>query len=204
MSRIQQIILAVVVIGAFAGIVLAVSSTQNVSDKVTSGTEMRLQADINNVILHTNKGNIVLHFYRDQAPKTVANFIKLAQEGFYDGTKFHRVIDGFMVQGGDPQSKDDSLKDVWGTGGPGYKFEDEFSREVSNVTGTVAMANSGPGTNGSQFFINVADNTFLDGKHTVFANVTLGMDVVEAMSKVETDERDRPVEPLIIQSVEIK
>ena len=120
------------------------------------------------------------------APKTTENFVKLAKEGFYDGTKFHRVIKGFMIQGGDPQTKDDALMARWGTGGPGYKFEDEIHGQNRNDVGTIAMANSGPNTNGSQFFINTAPNNFLDAKHTVFGKVIQGMDVVNAIQDVET------------------
>jgi len=152
----------------------------------------------------TNKGTIVITFKPEQAPNTVANFTKLASEGFYNGTRFHRVIEGFMVQGGDPQSVDVNLKDRWGTGGPGYTFNDEITAENKNNIGTIAMANAGPNTNGSQFFINVANNNFLDGKHTVFGEVTEGMDIVTAISKVNTDGRDRPLDDVIIESVTIK
>ncbi len=122
--------------------------------------------------LHTNHGDITIEFNAAVTPNTVANFIKLAQAGFYDGTKFHRVIKGFMIQGGDPLTKDDSMQDRWGTGGPGYQFADEITASNHDVTGTIAMANAGPNTNGSQFFINVADNNFLDTKHTVFGRIT--------------------------------
>lgn len=154
------------------------------------------------VILHTNKGDISIQLFASIAPNTVANFTKLAQDGFYDKTKFHRVIEGFMDQGGDPLTKDDSLKAKWGTGGPGYTIPDEFSANVGNVAGTVAMANTGqPNSAGSQFFINAVDNHYLDGKYTVFGKVTSGMDVVEAINKVQTDSSDRPLEPVIINSI---
>lgn len=153
---------------------------------------------------NTNKGSFTIELYGNATPKTVENFIKLSNDGFYTSTRFHRVIENFMIQGGDPQSKDLSLADMWGTGGPGYQFEDEFVDELSNVTGTLSMANAGPGTNGSQFFVNVADNTFLDGKHTVFGRVTDGMDVVTAISNAPTGEADRPVDEVVIQSIEIK
>src|SRR3989338_10613783 len=130
-------------------------------------------------ILHTNKGNITIEFYDKQAPNTVANFVKLAEDGFYNGIKFHRVIKGFMIQGGDPLTKDDSKMDLWGTGGPGYRFPDEIGPSNRNEVGTISMANAGPNTNGSQFFINVNDNSFLDTKHTVFGRVTKGMEVVK-------------------------
>src|SRR3989344_5555217 len=111
------------------------------------------QAKTMNAILHTNKGDITIEFFESQAPNTVANFVKLAQEGFYDGTKFHRVIKGFMIQGGDSLTKDDSKMDLWGTGGPGYAFSDEIGAGNKNDIGTISMANAGPNTNGSQFFI---------------------------------------------------
>jgi cyclophilin family peptidyl-prolyl cis-trans isomerase len=153
--------------------------------------------------LHTNKGDITIQFSPELAPNTVANFIKLAQAGFYDGTKFHRVIKGFMDQGGDPLSKDDSKKLEWGTGGPGYKFADEITAGSKNNLGTVAMANSGPDTNGSQFFINAVNNNFLDGKYTVFGKVTAGLNVVEAINTTPTDSADRPTTPVIIKSVTV-
>ncbi len=154
--------------------------------------------------LHTNQGDITIEFMDADAPNTVANFVKLAKEGFYNGTKFHRVIDGFMIQGGDPLTKDDTMQARWGTGDPGYKFADEIHANNKNMTGTIAMANSGPNTNGSQFFINVADNNFLDTKHTVFGRVTAGMDVVTKIEKTETNAQDRPVQPIVINSVSLE
>jgi len=158
---------------------------------------------IMNATLHTNMGDITIEF-NPHTPKTTENFIKLAKSGFYDGTKFHRVIKGFMNQGGDPLSKDDKMVARWGTGGPGYQFNDEIDETNRNAAGTVAMANSGPNTNGSQFFINVADNSFLDTKHTVFGIVTAGAETVMAINNVKTGEADRPLEPVIITSVEFK
>ena len=154
--------------------------------------------------LHTTKGDIVIEFAATAAPNTVANFIKLASAGFYDGTKFHRVIKGFMIQGGDPLSKDDAMSARWGTGGPGYQFADEIGPGNNDVTGTIAMANAGPDTNGSQFFINVADNTFLNTKHTVFGTVTVGKDVVKAIESTPTGQNDRPVEPMVITSITLE
>lgn len=156
-----------------------------------------------NAVFKTNQGDIEIEFYSEDAPKTVANFVKLAGEGFYNETKFHRVIKDFMIQGGDPSSKDDSRQDMWGTGGPGYQFEDEIHANNNNLTGTIAMANSGPNTNGSQFFINTADNDFLNSKHTVFGKVISGMEVVRKIEDTETGEQDRPVTPMIINSIEI-
>ena len=153
--------------------------------------------------LATNKGDIVVELFEKEAPNTAANFAKLAKSGFYDGTKFHRIIEGFMIQGGDPLTKDDSMQDRWGMGGPGYSFADEIHAENHNMPGTIAMANAGPNTNGSQFFINVAANNFLDGKHTVFGRVTSGMEVVQAIEATPTGAMDRPVEPIVVKSVTI-
>ena len=163
------------------------------------------QTDTINMIatMQTNHGEIILEFFSSDAPSTVDNFVKLAKDGFYDGTKFHRVIKGFMIQGGDPLTKDNALKDQWGTGGPGYQFADEIHAHNQNNTGTISMANAGPNTNGSQFFINVADNNSLDTKHTVFGKVTSGMDVVRAIENVATEGPDRPVEDVIIESITI-
>jgi cyclophilin family peptidyl-prolyl cis-trans isomerase len=175
---------------------VAVTATTS-PDQLPAVTEQKtMQATIT-----TNKGTIVLELYGDKTPQTAGNFAKLAGEGFYNGTKFHRVIDGFMIQGGDPLTKDDSQQAAWGTGGPGYKFADEIVPGLSNVTGTISMANAGPNTNGSQFFINVADNTFLDGKHAVFGRVVEGMDVVMALSQAERNQRDVPLEAIVLESV---
>lgn len=152
--------------------------------------------------LQTSKGNITIEFFEDKAPKTVENFVKLAKEGFYNGTKFHRVIKDFMIQGGDPLTKDDAQMARWGTGDPGYKFADEIGPGNRNDTGTISMANSGPNTNGSQFFINTKDNNFLDTKHTVFGRVTAGMDVVRAIESTPVGVADRPLEPVVILMVE--
>lgn len=161
-----------------------------------------LLADYSGVILHTNRGDITVTFY-DDVPVTANNFLNLADSGFYNGVKFHRVIKDFMIQGGDPNSKNDDAPETWGTGGPAYRFGDEFIEGRVNARGTLSMANAGPGTNGSQFFINVKANNFLDGRHAVFAEVTDGMDVVEAIETSETDANDRPVDAVIINSVEL-
>ena len=145
--------------------------------------------------MHTSHGTIALELYDDDAPKTVANFRKLAGEQFYDGVIFHRVIDGFMIQGGCPLGN--------GTGGPGYTFADEFN-EHPVIRGVLAMANSGPNTNGSQFFIVTADRApWLDGKHTVFGRVTDGMGTVDAIEGVRTGAGDRPVDPPVIESIDL-
>jgi cyclophilin family peptidyl-prolyl cis-trans isomerase len=145
--------------------------------------------------LHTNHGAIAVELYDDDAPKTVENFLKLARDGFYDGVVFHRVIPDFMIQGGDPTGT--------GTGGPGYQFEDEFNAHKI-ARGALAMANAGPNTNGSQFFIVTTEAApWLDGKHTVFGRVTDGMDVVDTISDVETDARDRPRSDVVIERVDV-
>ncbi len=153
--------------------------------------------------MQTNFGEIKIELFSSDAPKTVENFVKLAEDGFYDGTKFHRVIKEFMVQGGDPLTKDNSLKNRWGTGGPGYTFADEIHSNNHNVVGTISMANAGSDTNGSQFFINTNDNDFLDTKHTVFGKVIVGMDVVRNIEYVATEGPDRPVDGVIIESIKI-
>jgi cyclophilin family peptidyl-prolyl cis-trans isomerase len=153
--------------------------------------------------LTTNKGIIEIELLTELAPNTVQNFAELSQNNFYDGVKFHRVIDGFMIQSGDPLSKDNTMMDYWGTGGPGYSFEDEIHAENHNIVGTISMANAGPNTNGSQFFINTADNSFLDTKHTVFGKVISGMDVVKEIEKVATYPNDRPVEDVVIERIDI-
>jgi cyclophilin family peptidyl-prolyl cis-trans isomerase len=145
--------------------------------------------------LHTNHGAIEVELFDDDAPKTVDNFVKLAREGFYNGVIFHRVIPDFMIQGGDPTGT--------GSGGPGYQFEDEFN-DHKVERGALAMANAGPNTNGSQFFIVTTEAApWLDGKHTVFGRVTSGMDAVDAISALETDARDKPREDVVIERVEL-
>ena len=144
----------------------------------------------------------MLEMMEAEAPNTVANFTKLAKEGFYNGTKFHRVIAGFMIQGGDPNSKDDDREDEWGMGGPGYQFADEIHENNSNEIGTISMANAGPNTNGSQFFINTADNNFLDTKHTVFGRVIDGFEVVKAIERTATGPSDRPLDHVVIERID--
>ena len=154
------------------------------------------------VIMHTTMGDIKIQMH-DDMPITTGNFVKLAKEGFYDGVIFHRVIDGFMIQGGDPTGT--------GMGGPGYNIQDEFGTGHSNIRGTIAMANTGrPNTGGSQFFINTVDNTYLDKEdlrtpyaHPVFGTVLEGMDVVDKIGRVETDRNDKPLQDVIIQSIEV-
>ena len=145
--------------------------------------------------MNTSLGTISLEFFDDAAPQTVANFRKLASDGFYDGIIFHRVIPDFMIQGGCPEGT--------GRGGPGYQFKDEINQHKV-VRGALAMANAGPNTNGSQFFIVTADSApWLDGKHTVFGRVTAGMDAVDAIEAAPTGAQDRPLDPPVIESIEL-
>ena len=146
-------------------------------------------------VMKTSEGEITFELFDEDAPKTVSNFKELAGQGFYDGLIFHRIIPDFMIQGGCPEGT--------GTGGPGYQFEDEIN-DHKVVRGALAMANAGPNTNGSQFFIVTADACpWLDGKHTVFGRVTSGMDVVDAISSVETGAGDRPQDDVRIESVTV-
>lgn len=159
---------------------------------------------INSVVtatIQTSKGDIAITLDGTRAPLTVGNFVKLAQSGFYDGTTFHRVIPDFMIQGGDPLSKDPNNRPMVGSGDPGYKFKDEINN-TKLVRGSLAMANSGPNTNGSQFFIVTAAATpWLDGIHTNFGEVTQGMDIVTAITNVKRDDRENPIEPVVIKKI---
>ena len=147
-------------------------------------------------VFDTNMGGFTAELFTDKAPETTGNFIKLAESGFYNGVIFHRVIDGFMIQGGDPTGT--------GTGGPGYTIKDEFSPDLKHDSeGILSMANAGPNTGGSQFFITLAATPWLDGKHAVFGKVSEGMDVVKAIGKVQTGAGDRPVQDVVINSIDI-
>ena len=148
------------------------------------------------VKIQTNYGDVVIELYSEM-PITAGNFEKLVRKGFYDGVIFHRVIDGFMIQGGDPTGT--------GIGGPGYKIKDEFTNTEldQNIRGTISIANAGPNTGGSQFFINLIDNNYLDGKHPVFGKVIEGMDVVDKIGKVQTDAENRPLKKVVIEKAEI-
>ena len=148
-------------------------------------------------VFETNMGRFTIELFADLAPKTAQNFIDLANKGFYDGVIFHRVIDGFMIQGGDPKGT--------GTGGPGYTIPDEFGPGLKHDgPGVLSMANAGPNTGGSQFFITLVPTPWLDGKHAIFGRVVSGMDVVEAIGKVETGFQDRPVKEVVMNSVKIE
>lgn len=147
-------------------------------------------------ILDTNLGTIKLELFASETPITVQNFMKLCRTGFYDGLIFHRVIDGFMIQGGCPRGD--------GTGDPGYAIKDEFVAGLRHsALGIVSMANAGPNTGGSQFFITLAPTPWLDGKHAVFGRVIEGIDIVQSIGKVQTDNNDRPLEPVKIKSAKI-
>ena len=184
---------------------MVASSTATAAPAIVSGANTTNNQNIMSATLHTSMGDITIEFYPTEAPKTVANFIKLAESGYYDSTKFHRVIKGFMDQGGDPLTKDDSKQAQWGTGGPGYTIPDEISPSLTNVAGTMAMANTGqPNTGGSQFFINAVDNPSLNGGYTVFGKVTAGMDVVTAINNTPTDSNDRPLTPVVLKSITLK
>lgn len=192
---ISCIIILIAIVGIWA--LLRYKNTK--TESITNNNNTSMQAT-----LHTTEGDITIEFLPNLAPKTVENFITLAKSGYYDGIKFHRVIKDFMIQGGDPLTKDESSMAMWGTGGPGYKFADEITPESKNDLGTVAMANAGPNTNGSQFFINAKDNAFLNGGYTVFGKVTKGMDVVLKINSVATDRNDRPLTPVVIQSITLQ
>ncbi|MFQ5531202.1 MAG: peptidylprolyl isomerase [Candidatus Nanoarchaeia archaeon] len=152
-------------------------------NQTTSNTKIKLE---------TTQGDIIIELYSSKIPTTAGNFEKLVKEGFYDGVIFHRVINDFMIQGGDPEGT--------GRGGPGYTIQDEFTKTDldKNNRGTISMANAGPNTGGSQFFINLVDNNFLDGKHPVFGRVIEGIEVVDKIAKVQTDSSDRPLEEIKI------
>lgn len=147
-----------------------------------------------NIVLHTTMGDITIELFEDM-PITAGNFAKLVDKGFYDGTIFHRIIDKFMIQGGDPTGT--------GMGGPGYEIPDEFAKQNRNNKGTISMANAGPNTGGSQFFINLVDNNYLDKMHPVFGKVIAGMEVLNAMGKVKTDRQDRPKTEVKITKAEL-
>jgi len=154
-------------------------------------------------VIKTNYGDITVEFYGKESPITVNNFLNLAKKGFYDGTKFHRIIKGFMIQGGDPNSRDNAIS-THGLGGPGYKFKDEINNHKL-AYGSLAMANAGANTNGSQFFIVTKDAvSWLDGKHTNFGKVISGMDVVDKIESVQVDRNDHPITDALLASVELK
>ena len=182
-----------------------IAKEENYKDnsKIAS-SNMTIKTNIVNVVMKTNYGNVKLELFAKDAPETVNNFLKLSKDGFYDGVRFHRVIKGFMIRGGDPNSKDDDWSND-GTGGPGYAFKDEINSHKI-VRGALAMANAGPNTNGSQFFIVTTESApWLDGKHTVFGKVIEGMDVVDKIENTAVDKMrgDHPIENITIESIAI-
>lgn len=190
---------------AVAVLYFAVAKAENIANQWSENSlVITNEITMNESLIKTSFGDIRIKLLEDKARRTVANFVKLVGEKFYNDTKFHRVIPNFMIQGGDPLTKDDTAKGRWGTGGPGYKFVDE-PNDVKMVRGVVAMANSGPDTNGSQFFIITAPETpWLQGKHTAFGKVISGMEVVDKISAVLTDTRDIPLQPVVVQKIILK
>lgn len=196
------------------GVYSSTTNTSNTSqNNVATDTKKEIVAtttkkDIKKMktaIIKTNMGDIEVELNLDSTPNTAENFKKLASSGFYDGVRFHRVIKDFMIQTGDPQSKDLSQKSLWGTGGPGYKFADELAGDEKYPLGTLAMANSGPNTNGSQFFIVTAQPGYpLPASYTVFGKVTKGLDNALKINEVQTDGSDRPIKDVIIDSILVK
>lgn len=194
-------------------IIFAVLLVKIVKDKNSNDVIDEKMEEVKNpiVVFETNYGNFEIELFLEQSPITAGNFKSLVEKGFYDGTKFHRVMANFMIQGGDPLSKNDSLKNRWGTGGA-ERIRDEFIRNLSNTRGTIAMANSGPNSGSSQFFINVVNNTYLDwdkpplsSKHPVFGKVIVGMDIVDKISVVRVSgSGSTPVEPVIIRKAYLK
>ena len=155
-------------------------------------------------IIETNVGNMEFELYDDLVPNTTKNFEKLANDGFYNDVRFHRVIKDFMIQSGDPLSKNSELKQFWGTGGPGYVIQDEFTKELRHdKKGVLSMANSGPNTGGSQFFITLIPTPWLDDKHAIFGRIVKGEDVLDKIGKVKTDGSDKPIEDVVIKKIKI-
>ncbi len=187
---------------------LSSEELERINNEAVTANPMNPQA-----IFTTNQGVITLELFEDVMPVTVGNFVKLSEEGFYNETKFHRIIDGFMIQGGDPNSKSDDTSS-YGRGGPGFTIQDEFVEDprLTNTRGTIAMANTGqPNSGGSQFFVNTVDNTNLDfdkppmtSRHPVFGRVVDGMDIVDQISVTPTAPGDIPLEPVVIESITIQ
>lgn len=188
------------------GLLNPISSDLDPSNQVNNMRTLPNQTDLakeySQAVIKTNLGDITVKFYDDVSPATVNNFLNLAQDNFYNNTKFHRVIKDFMIQAGDPNSRGDDLN-AYGTGGPDYRFGDEINNRPL-VLGSLAMANAGPNTNGSQFFIVTAEATpWLDGMHTNFGEVVSGLEVVRNIENVTTGPRDIPVDPVIITGIEL-
>ena len=204
-GRAHWIIFVIIILGSF-GVIFGYKIAMKSENKISKDASVNSQGYTNNpvAVMKTNMGEIKLELFVKDAPETVGNFIKLSKEKFYDGTRFHRVIKGFMIQGGDPNSKDDNWSND-GIGGPGYAFKDEINSNKI-IRGVLAMANAGPNTNGSQFFIVTAQSApWLDGKHTVFGKVIGGMDIVDKIENAATDKtkNDHPVENVTIELMAI-
>ena len=205
----KKILITIIVILLLIFVVWLISSFQ--SDEATAPNSNMLSNKNPLVTLKTNKGDIKLELFMAKTPITAGNFVKLAEAGFYNNTKFHRVIPNFMIQSGDPNSKSD-IANLYGIGGPGYTIKDEFVAGLSNVRGTIAMANTGqPNSGGSQFFINLVDNINLDfdkppftSQHPVFGKVIEGMAIVDLIANEPTGARDMPLEPVIIKEIIIE
>lgn len=206
----QKYIYGAVFIGmigfAMAGFITQQFSQNNLEATLSNQTNDNSMTSVSErpiIQLKTSEGDITIELFEDKAPKTVNHIIEFAQDGLYEDTLFHRVIEDFMIQAGDPLTKQANNQPVYGTGGPGFTFEDEIN-DVELERGVVAMANSGPDTNGSQFFIITADETpWLEGKHTAFGKVIGGMPVVDTINSVDTDGKDLPVEDVELFEVEL-
>lgn len=175
------------------------------SETSKGGEQMASDSQENKyALIQTSMGNMKLELFEKRAPITTSNFINLAQSGYYDGTRFHRIIKNFMIQGGDPLTKDESKKQLWGTGGPGRTIKDEFHEELKHdKIGILSMANAGPDTGGSQFFITLAPTPWLDGKHAVFGQLVEGEEVLQELGSVQTDPRDVPINDVMVEKVSI-
>lgn len=193
-----------ILLGCLAGMVLGVAnarSQETTPDMSPSPTPSAIQNEV--AVIKTSEGEMVAEFWPDVAPETVENFKKLARQGFYDGTAFHRVIKGFMIQGGDPLTKDESKQSRWGTGDPGYKIKAEFN-EKSHTRGVLSMARSqDPNSAGSQFFICHGEPKFLDRQYTTFGKLIKGDDVLEKIATTKTTPPDRPVTRMNVESIKI-
>ncbi len=204
-GRAHWLIFIIIILGSL-GVIFGYKIAMKSENKISKDASVKSLGYTGNpmAVMKTNMGEIKLELFAKDAPETVGNFIKLSREKFYDGTRFHRVIKGFMIQGGDPNSKDDDWSND-GIGGPGYAFNDEINSNKI-IKGALAMANAGPNTNGSQFFIVTAESaSWLDGKHTVFGKVVEGMDAVDKIENVATDKSrgDHPLENVTIESMTI-
>ena len=204
-GRAHWLIFIIIILGSL-GAIFGYKIAMKSENKISKDASVKSLGYTGNprAVMKTNMGEIKIELFVKDAPETVGNFIKLSMEKFYDGTRFHRVIKGFMVQGGDPNSKDDDWSND-GIGGPGYAFKDEINSNKI-IRGVLAMANAGPGTNGSQFFIVTAESApWLDGKHTVFGKVVGGMNIVDKIENVATDKtkNDHPMENVTIELMAI-